>query len=358
MKVLTRQSLLAVAALSASLSCTASLPVIPSGVRDLLSPFFSSLACPPRRPAALPSTTYFDFRNNLWMNLHHTLFREMVVGKMDEQTKEKIGIVPLSDVGVSEQEKQIWSGAVHFYAITFAKSRLLFDEMVPINNLLGQQKDPQKLSSSGLSEDLVKYLESAAPIYRNHWWPDHQKANEQFIAEMRPKAAEFGPVVIPRLERLFGMNWPSQPLQVDITYYVAEVGSAYTTEHPAHSTIASSREDNHGLPGVETIFHEGAHTLTDNLDSALVAECQRQKKDCKDLWHAVQFYTVGIVVKEALAAHGNPGYVPYADKFGLYERGDWPKFRPALERDWQPYLDGKSSFDQAVANLVRDISVK
>jgi hypothetical protein len=318
--------------------------------------FPGSLSCPAQ--AASPSPTYFDFRNNFWMNLHHTLFREMVVGKMDELTKKNIGIVPLSGADLSEQEKQVWSAAVHFYAVTFAKSRLLFDEMVPINNLLGQQKDPQKLSPSGLSEDLVKYLESAAPIYRNHWWPDHQKANEQFIAGMRPKVGDFAPVVIPQLEHFFGMNWQSPPLQVDVAYYVAEVGSAYTTENPGHTTIASSREDNHGLAGLETMFHEGAHTLTGRLESALDSQCQRQNKSCEDLWHAVQFYTVGVVVKEALAAHGTPGYVPYAYKFGLYERGDWPEFRPALERDWQPYLDGKSSFDQAVANLVRDISAK
>jgi hypothetical protein len=106
------------------------------------------------------------------------------------------------------------------------------------------------------------------------------------------------------------------------------------------------------------MFHEGAHTLTGKLESVLDSEFRRQNKSYDDLWHAVQFYTVGVVVRDALAAHGTPGYVPYADKFGLYERGDWPKFRPALGRDWQPYLDGKSTFDQSVANLVRDISAK
>ena len=106
------------------------------------------------------------------------------------------------------------------------------------------------------------------------------------------------------------------------------------------------------------MFHEGAHRLTGKLESALDSEFRRQNKSYDDLWHAVQFYTVGVVVRDALAARGTPGYVPYAYKFGLYDRGDWPKFRPALERDWQLYLDGKSSFDQAVANLVRDIPEK
>ena len=317
-----------------------------------------ALSSSPAMHAAPTSAKYYEFHNNFWMNLHHTLFREMVAGKMDEQAKKRIGLVPLPDAGLSDQEKQVWSGVIQHYSETFAGRRLLFDDqLVTINNLLGRQQDAQNLDSGGLPEDFVKCLERAAPVYRNHWWPDHQKANERFIAEMQPKVDGFGPVVIPQLEHFFGMKWPPEPLLVDVTYYVAEIGSAYTTEDPGHTTIASSREDNHGLPGLETLFHEGAHTLTDKMASALWNECKRQKKNCGDLWHAVQFYTVGLVVKRALAERGTPGYVPYADRFGLYERGDWPKFRPALERDWQPYLDGKSTFDEAVANLVRDIAV-
>src|SRR5215468_11073997 len=63
--------------------------------------------------AAAPSTKYFEFRNGFWMNLHHTLFREAIVGKTDQQTRERIGLVALSDVGLSEQEKQAWGAAVH-----------------------------------------------------------------------------------------------------------------------------------------------------------------------------------------------------------------------------------------------------
>ena len=322
---------------------------IPSGLFLILTSFTGG--------AGSPSANYFEFHNNFWMNVHHTLFREMVAEKMDEQTKKRIGLVPLSDAGLSEREKQLWTSAVHCYSTMFAGRRLLFDDqLITFNNSLGRQKDPQKLDPSGLPEDFVRCLENASAIYKRHWWPEHQKANEQFIAEMRPKVDEFGPLVIPHLEHFFGMQWQS-PLQVDVTYYVAEVGSAYTTEYPGHTTVASGRDDNHGLPGIETLFHEGAHTLTDKIASALWDECKRQKKDCKDLWHAVQFYTVGAMVKEALAADGAPDYVPYAYGFGLYELGDWPKFRPAIERDWQPYLNGKSSFDEAVSNLVRDVAL-
>lgn len=106
---------------------------------------------------------------------------------------------------------------------------------------------------------------------------------------------------------------------------------------------------------METLFHEGEHTLTDKLATALWEECHRQKKECGDFWHAVQVYTVGDVVKKVVSKHDAPGYRPYACKCGLFDRGVWPKFRPALEHDWQVYIDGKSRFAQAITNLVRDI---
>ena len=317
-----------------------------------------ALALPGSAQTASRAAKYYEFRNNFWMNLHHTLFREFVVQRMDDQARKRTASAPLADDSLSQEEQHVWANAVHYYAAAFAGRRLLFDDhLVAVNNLLSQKSYAQKLEPTGLPEDFVKCLEGAAPIYRRHWWPEHQKANDQFIAEMQPKVEELAPAIIPQLERFLEANWQAAPLQVDVTYYVAEVGSAYTTTGPGHTTIASSREENHGLPGIETLFHEGAHTLTDKLASALWEECQRQKKDCDDLWHATQFYTVGAVVKKTLAERGSADYVPYADKFGLYERRDWPKFRPALGTAWQSYLDGKSTLEGAVANLVRDIAV-
>jgi len=193
------------------------------------------------------------------MNLHHTLFREAVVAKMTAETRTKSGLTQLDNAGVSKPERQAWEDAVRFYSDSYAGERLLFDDqLVSINNLLGAEKDPGKLSGEGLPRALVQCLKGAAPVYRAHWWPEHQKTNMQFIVEMEPKVAELGPEVIPQLEHLFGMKWPVKPLPVEVNYYVAEVGGAYTTEHPGHTTVASGREDNHGPAGVETLFHEGA----------------------------------------------------------------------------------------------------
>jgi hypothetical protein len=46
-------------------------------------------------------------------------------------------------------------------------------------------------------------------------------------------------------------------------------------------------------------------------------------------------------------------YLPYAYRFDVYSKG-MDKDRAALERDWQPWLDGQVSFEEALRNLVRD----
>jgi len=48
-----------------------------------------------------------------------------------------------------------------------------------------------------------------------------------------------------------------------------------------------------------------------------------------------------------------PDYVPYAKKFGLYNRSGWDAFKPALGRVWQPYLDGENMMEKALPEMVR-----
>lgn len=143
----------------------------------------------------------------------------------------------------------------------------------------------------------------------------------------------------------------ASPLRIDVTFWVDVIGHAYTTDH---TTISSGTDSLEGMDAVETVFHEGAHTIVYELQKALSKVCEQQKKDGRDLWHAVQFYTVGEVIKDELRKQ-NIDYTPYALKYGVFRRGPWPKYLIAIEKDWKPYLDGEQSFDQAVKSLVRDI---
>jgi hypothetical protein len=61
-------------------------------------------------------------------------------------------------------------------------------------------------------------------------------------------------------------------------------------------------------------------------------------------------YTSGAIARRELAKTGRPGYEPYVDRYDQLP----PAERSAFERDWQPYLVGKVSFQQALRELVRD----
>jgi hypothetical protein len=65
---------------------------------------------------------------------------------------------------------------------------------------------------------------------------------------------------------------------------------------------------------------------------------------------AATYFTSGAVASRELATTGNREYVPYGYRYNQY----LPSERLALERDWQPYLEGKTSFEQALHDLVRD----
>ena len=65
----------------------------------------------------------------------------------------------------------------------------------------------------------------------------------------------------------------------------------------------------------------------------------------------MQFYTVGDVVRHALAKR-EIAYDGYAEHNGLYQRGQWPKFKRAIDQAWPQFLDGKTEWNSAVRALV------
>ena len=65
------------------------------------------------------------------------------------------------------------------------------------------------------------------------------------------------------------------------------------------------------------------------------------------LSHAMIFFTAGEAVR-----HIYPNHVPYAEKFGVWQRGIAP-FKTPLEDLWKPYLDGHGTRDEALAELIK-----
>ena len=131
----------------------------------------------------------------------------------------------------------------------------------------------------------------------------------------------------------------------------ANWAGAYTTTNDTLITLSSVDPANQGDAALEILFHEASHALIGSLQEALSNQCKLQAVTLKPptLWHAILFYTTGALVREQL-----PGYTPVADSIGLWARA-WPMYIAPLKADWQPYLDGKISFDSAVTGLIKDV---
>jgi hypothetical protein len=189
----------------------------------------------------------------------------------------------------------------------------------------------------------------AAPVYRNHFWPDQSQRNLKWIAAVQPLVTALGSSMASRLADVYRVDWPAAPIVVDASFEAGADGG-YTTDGPmgtaAHTVIQTSDAGYQAEAGFEMVFHEACHTqaIEQALTTAVDAEAARQNvKAAPNLWHAIIFYTAGEFARRELQKNGIADYQPYAIRNGVRDRG-WQPLREALERDWQPYLDGRSPF--------------
>jgi hypothetical protein len=297
----------------------------------------------------------FEFHSGFWINLHHFLYQQAFWRKAAAAEK-----LAKTDK-LSDAQRREWSLALDYYAASMIDRDLLFDDgMVAIKTSLAAAEGKPSLAGSGLDEKLVGALERAAPVYRAAWWPEHDRLNRAWIEAVRPLVRKYHDGLAPKIAAAFREKWPPEPIRVDVTFFAHRVG-AYTTDNPLHVTISSTHPSNQGEYALEILFHEATHALVDTnagaVGLAIAREAKARNRPVPDrLWHTVLFFTTGELVRRAYEGGGVKGYVPYAYKFGLYERSpEAGTERRALEAYWLPYLDGKLSFDDAVSRLVEAV---
>ena len=326
------------------------------------------------------SLPVFELHSGFWINLHHTLYHEARLRSAAAQ-QDKSGktsgsaqnTTPEVKLTLTSAEKHTWDDAVAFYAANYAAKDLLFStELTQLKDQLGDFEDCDELSGrkrrfcdAGLPTKLTQILEAAAPVYRSHLWPEHDRANRRWIMRVAPLVREQGVGLSERLADIYQTRWPRAKIRVDLTGYADRTG-AYTTADPLRVTISSLDSRNQGAAALEVLFHEGSHGIAEPVQAAIIREChQRDKAIPRDLWQALVFYTTGEVIRPVLGSPGaNPGdqdgstpgggYTPYALREGLYQRG-WSDYYKLLQKFWQPYLDGTASFDDAIARMVSSL---
>ena len=361
----------------------------------MLLPFAAQAA--PQIDTSYGPLPVFELHSGFWVNLHHTLYQDArqransptAHEAADKTSKPTLKIMPSARSPLTAAEQKAWDEAVSYYSAHYATQDLLFStELLLLKNQLGDFEDCDELSGArkktcdaGLSPRLTQILDAAAPVYRAHLWPDHDRANRRWIARVAPLVREQGVGLSERLADIYQTRWPKDKIRVDVSAYANWAG-AYTTLDPLRVTIASLDPRNQGAEALEVLFHEASHGIAEPVELAINRECrQRDKAIPRDLWHALIFYTTGEVIKPVLdasrpsitaqhspdsaiastASSTDPdgslsggSYVPYAIREGLYQRG-WDDYLKLLTRFWQPYLDNKTTFDDAIAHMVSSL---
>lgn len=341
-------------ALVFSLVTTSTAQVPSSTARTNVS--FTSTAYQPGY-ALSEGTSPFEFHSGFWINLHHFLYEQALLRKRAAGSGQTATGPTDSKNRLSSEQQQLWNAALDYYTKMMIKRDLTHDDdLILINDQLGKAEGAPDLSKSGASGELIKILESVAPIYRARWWPQHDRANRFWIAVATPLVQQFGQTLINQLTAAYKAKWPTDLIRVDVVEYANWAG-AYTTFDRAdrvHIT-ASTDPGNQGFAALELLFHESSHWMVGPhngpVAKAIARECQAQNKPIPDgLWHAIIFYTAGEFTKRNLSEYGVSDYIPYGYR-GLYARA-WPKLQRPLELYWQPYLEGTVDFDKAISNLI------
>ena len=278
----------------------------------------------------------FTFHSNAWLNLHHYV-----------RAAARGGPAP---TGLTEDEQKQWAAGVEFYKPYAARDVLRDDGMVAIASALRGAEGKNSLDGIAVDPALKSMLERLMPIYRTHWWPQHDRANREWISATVPLIERHGAAMSESLTRVYGTAWPAEPMHVDLSVVAGPVG-AFSVN--GHITISSSDASYRGYAGLEMVFHEASHGL--GLFEALVQPLNRVATEQKvtlppQLWHAVLFYTAGEVTIRELKARGID-YSPYANAT-FYDNMCGPGCMAKIREHWTPHLDGKRSIPDALGPLV------
>ena len=290
----------------------------------------------------------FEFHSDFWLNLHHFLYEQALSASRRSPN-------------LSGDEKGKWDKALSFYRQNMTKHDLLFDQhMNDIDTELAEDETLPKLVVNGPDGALWDTLNSVAPVYRAHWWIDHDQANRKFIASAVPLVQHYGPTFIKQLTTIFETTWPKDPIRVDVSEYANWAG-AYTYTYGwsrVHEVVSSFDEANQGNATLEILFHEATHGIVPSnsgrlADQISLASKSQGVRTPKDLFHIFIFYTAGELARRDLAV----AYVPYADKKRLYQ-DKWSAWHSSIEVYWKQHIDGTLSFNDAVKKIVEETGKK
>jgi hypothetical protein len=301
------------------------------------------MAAPSAGDEPVVTVANLEFHSAFWVNLHHLLYGAAWARRPDTGARRWVLPAPLS-AGLSTEERSAWEATIDYYDRHVADRDLLTGSGMTRLRVALAAED---LASDAVGNELRTVLERAAPIYRRHFWPAHDRANRLWIQDTTERLRAIEREIVTAHERLFGRPWFAAPVRVDIVW----MGRAYTSLNPMTlATVSPAESAVREWTGVEMVLHEVCHELILPVRDALNAALGDDLKQHGGLWHVVQFYMTGTALAQILAARGI-SYTPYMYSTGLFDRA-WGQYRKLIEEFWFAYVRGEITRTQAIERTI------
>lgn len=309
-------------------------------------------------PHQLPRSELFTFHSDVFLNLHHFLYRWGQAGPGADRSRLDRRI-RLGDedreayTALRSADREQWDKAVAYYRLGMIERDLLFDdEMVALRDCLVMAGNfCDRIAER--DQDTLDLLNETMPVFRRHWWERHNGVNRAWINAVIPLARDYEGRIAPRMAAAYTATWPESRNRVDVMVYANRVGG-YTTGD-GHITVASIEAGTQGYLGLELLFHEASHGNTMELPlhrlirdafNAIGAEAP------PDLWHMTIFYTSGEITRAVLADAGIDYPQTYAELAGIFSRReDNIRAKAALDAAWKGALAGQGGYEAAMRRV-------
>lgn len=284
----------------------------------------------------------WTIQSNFWVSLHETLLHATQIGPVSEPA------------GMTDDDRRRWREALVFYESEFkGRSALRNEEMMRIGWELSCSTEAEL--SSNLPTGLSATLQLASPVYREYYWPFHDRAARLWIAVAQALLSETADELIAAHEKAYGVPF-IEHVRVDVTPYAGRFGGYTTTwnDH-VHTRVSCLDRGQQGFASLEIVFHEPSHAIVGPSFGVIGPQIEEIEQRLEvvapqSLWHAILFYTSGELTRRALARRG----VTYEPFTTAMFKGPYRQEANAVRTHWQAFLDGRIGRDEALELIVKE----
>jgi hypothetical protein len=316
------------------------LPVLALAAIAMATP--AHLAAAAHADPATVDVERYHLQGNVWVNLHQRLMYEA-----------RFGDAPPPE-GLTGEDPAAWKGAVDGYRAWLGKRSPIVDaELIKLNLELSDTRAAR--APREIPDAASKALQAAMPLYLKGQWARDDSANRFWIGVAQSLLTSAAAELIAAHEKAYGVPFP-KTIRVDVVSYGWEFG-AYTVGdgEAVHAVIQSTDPGSQGFAALEALMHEPSHGIVDANAGAIGADLARAAAELHvkppyNLWHALLFYTSGELTRRALLERGVPGYTPVI-QIGMFDR-QFKGFREAFDTHWRAWLDGKTTREEAMRQIV------